>query len=190
LDTLITLALIAFALSKLFSKSKKQTKKTHPVRKNSSAWNTLEEMFSAESSAPAASAHRTVQRPAPYRAPATETSMNQPQRSASLEGTSLQRSFVSQLGEHSGEGRSRYGTGQSGSLQTASTEGMDYCDPSLGHDDHSTGCDVHDAMDALDQFENPDIPTLDLSWNRDSIVRAVVMQEILTRPSERIIRRG
>ena len=65
-----------------------------------------------------------------------------------------------------------------------------FADSTLGHDDHSTGCEIHDVMESLDQMDSRAGSSLDLSWNRESLVRAVVMNEILTRPSQRMIRRG
>lgn len=192
MDGLITLLLIVFAVSKFFGKKKSKVQKV--TKRFGNIEKSLEEMFGMESSNSAASSAATPpaaeRRTSPARRPAAEVSMEQPVRSTSMEGRSVQSSFRSQLGSFSTEGHSGYGTGRPGSLTVESTEGMDYCDPTLGHDDHSTGCDVHAAMDVLDQFDNAESASLNLDWNRESLVRAVVMNEILTRPSQRMIRRG
>lgn len=76
------------------------------------------------------------------------------------------QAYAGSLGGASTEGR-------------ASAEGEDACDPALGHG-------VAAASSSLDAIyaENPG-PASAYDWNRQNLVQAVVMSEILTRPSQR-----
>lgn len=178
MDTLIVVFLIIGTVIRFMGKkNRKQFQKAAkvPVKK-------FEEFFRAMESENAftptpVQSFESAVKPAP-------TASAQPVRAAgSMEGMSTAQPFVSQLGSGSSEGHSRYGSAPAGSMEQHSMEGFDYCDPSLGHDDHSVGCVVHDAMEPLDNMEQP---AMRLSWNRESLVEAVVMSEILTRPSRRV----
>lgn len=172
MDTIITLLIIFSVLTKIFGKGKKkQIKKTRNLE---SLFENVAEFFQEETPAPA--------KPAPAKpAPAANQYM---------EGSGSAPAFRSQLGDHSTEGKSRYGTAPLGSMMGSSTEGMDICDPTLGHDDHSTGCDVHDVMLPLDNMDLGEGAGLDLDWNSEGMVKAFIMSEVLTRPGQRLQRRG
>ena len=175
MDTIITLLIIFSVLGKLFGKNKKKqarhTKKTGSLE---SLFENVAEFFQEETPAPA--------KPAPAK-PAPEAVQY-------MEGSGSAPAFRSQLGDHSTEGRSRYGTAPVGSMTSVSTEGMDICDPTLGHDDHSTGCEVHEVMEPLDDMEYGAGSGLDMEWNSEGMVKAFIMSEVLTRPGQRLQRRG
>lgn len=175
MDTIITLLIIFSVLTKIFGKGKKkQEKQIKKPRNLESLFENVAEYFQEETPAPA--------KPAPAKpAPAANQYM---------EGSGSAPAFRSQLGDHSTEGKSRYGTAPLGSMMGSSTEGMDICDPTLGHDDHSTGCDVHDVMLPLDNMDLGEGAGLDLDWNSEGMVKAFIMSEVLTRPGQRLQRRG
>lgn len=66
----------------------------------------------------------------------------------------------------------------SGSLAFLSTEGKDAC-----HEDQLS--DMRSAPTAMQEAR----PGLSLDWSGDSMVKAFVMQEVLTRPAQRQMRR-
>lgn len=63
-----------------------------------------------------------------------------------------------------------------GSMDFISTEGMDPC-----HDDNLPGRNMPRATFPVIQEQ----PGLTLEWSGDALVRSVIMQEVLTRPSQR-----
>lgn len=177
MESIWTILIIVLALSKLFSQGKKkkgqEVKKVPKTRSIEKAFGELAEMFGMEE-APAA----------PKKTKAA------PAQPVYTEGTGSMSAFSSQLGDDSLEGKSGYGFAPAGSLDATSAEGFDVCDPSLGHDDHSTGCDVHEAMQPLDNMELKTATGLDLDLDSEGLVKAFIMSEVLTRPAQRLQRRG
>lgn len=172
MDTLLVFIAIAFALSKLKNKSKNASSKG---KSTANFEEKLKKFFEIED-----------QSASPVRKEAAKSKAEY----ASMEGYSDPSAYQPRTVSASTEGISNTGTLRAGSLEISSTEGQDLCDPDLGHDDHSTGCEVHEAMLPLDNADIIDAPALDTDWTSQEIVKAVVMSEILTRPSQRIHRRG
>lgn len=175
MDTIVTLLIIVSVLTKIFGKKKptlsKQARREQVLK---SLMGDAAELFQTETPAPA--------KPAPAK--------TAPAAAQTMEGVGNAPAFRSQLGDSSAEGQTRFGIASAGSLAKTSTEGVDTCDPTLGHDDHSTGCDVHDAMLPLDNMDYGEGSGLDMEWNSEGLVKAFIMSEVLTRPGQRLQRRG
>lgn len=71
-----------------------------------------------------------------------------------------------------------------GSLEVESMEGVDVCHPDH---DHPLCTEIAETPITEDEITGPS-PLVPSSWSGDEVLRAVVMQEILKRPSQRNVR--
>ncbi len=175
MDELLTILIIVFTLSKLFSKGKKKT----GARRNSPSQ--TEADYIREHTEAKATPHRVAQPTVVVPRPSQQTAV--PDRIAQL-----REKYSDRLHSGSGEGYSRpleqsaeLAPGVGGSLAYHSNEGKDVCDPSLSHGESSL--DMNGIPLFTPHAENESL------FQAQDVVRGFVMSEILKRPAVKQWRR-